>query len=55
MIINIANVKTSNILEESTLKLAKEQGFKYINTLYLILSSISGKGIKKEPVFIFQK
>lgn len=55
MIINIANVKTSNILEESTVSLAKEQGFKYINTLYLILSSISGKGIKKEPVFIFQK
>ena len=34
---------------------AKEEGFNHIDTLKLILSSIAGKGIKYEPVFIFKK
>lgn len=55
MIINIANVKTCKTLEESTINISKKIGFKHIDTYNLILSSISGKGVKKEPVFIFQK
>ena len=37
------------------LNFAKEEGFNHIDTLKLILSSIAGKGIKYEPVFIFKK
>ena len=55
MIINISNVKSCDILEQSTVNIAKEIGFKHVDTYNLILSSISGKGVKKEPVFIFQK
>lgn len=55
MIINISNVKTSNILQDMTVKLSLEQGFKHIDTYNLILSSISGKGYKFEPVYIFKK
>ena len=55
MIINIANVKTAPNLESSVVKISLEEGFKYIDTYKLILSSISGKGYKYEPVFIFKK
>lgn len=55
MIINIANVKTFTNLEDETVRAAKEAGFELVDTLYLILSSIAGKGIKREPVFVFKK
>jgi hypothetical protein len=55
LIINIANVKSCDELESSTVRIAEELGFTLLDTLYLILSSISGKGIKREPVFIFKK
>lgn len=55
MIINIANTCEYDFLENETIRVAKEIGFSYIDTYYLILSSISGKGIKKEPIFIFKK
>ena len=55
LVINIANVPTAPSLEEDTLIIAKEEGFNHIDTLKLILSSIAGKGIKYEPVFIFKK
>lgn len=54
-IINIANTPRYNDLEESTLKLAKSIGFKYSNTLQLTLSSIAGKGVKTEPMFVLKK
>ena len=55
MIINIANVKSFQNLEQETVRLANETGFELTDTLYLTLSSIAGKGIKREPVFVFQK
>lgn len=55
LIINIANVSTAPTLEQDTVSLAMEEGFILKNTLKLILSSIAGKGIKYEPVFIFEK
>ena len=55
LVINIANVPTAPSLEEDTLMIAKEEGFNHTDTLKLILSSIAGKGIKYEPVFIFKK
>jgi hypothetical protein len=55
MIINIANVKSFQNLEEETIKLAKDVGFELKETLYLTLSSIAGKGTKREPVFVFKK
>jgi hypothetical protein len=55
MIINISNVKTCDILEQQTIDLSLQEGFEHIDTYYLILSSISGKGVKREPIFIFQK
>lgn len=55
LIINIANVKTFNNLEIETVRVAEAAGFELKETLYLILSSIAGKGIKREPVFVFKK
>lgn len=55
LIINIANVPTAPTLEKDTISIAKDEGFTPIDTLKLILSSIAGKGIKYEPVFIFKK
>lgn len=55
LIINIANVKSYPNLEEDTISVANEEGFELVDTLYLILSSIAGKGVKREPIFIFKK
>jgi len=55
MIVNIANTTKHKDLEEMTLNHAKLVGFKHIQTLYLILSSVSGGGYKKEPIFVFKK
>jgi hypothetical protein len=60
MVINIANVKTYTNLEEDTVRIAEECGFKLIDTWKLSLSSIPGankdnRGNKYEPIFIFQK
>ena len=55
LIINIANVSTAPTLEQDTVSLAMKEGFILKDTLKLILSSIAGKGIKYEPVFIFKK
>lgn len=55
MIINISNTSEHDFLEESTLDIAEKIGFKLIDTRYLVLSSIAGKGIKTEPIFIFKK
>lgn len=55
MIINIANTKKYNWLERETIKIAEEIGFSLEKTIKLELSSISGKGAKHEPIFIFKK
>ena len=55
MIINISNTKNSDWIEQETIKLAKIEGFSLIETYYLVLSSIAGKGKKREPIFIFKK
>jgi hypothetical protein len=55
MIINIADTTKYKFLEEETIKISKEIGFELITTHRMILSSISGKGIKYEPIFVFQK
>lgn len=54
-IINIADVKTALTLEKDTVEFALGCGFTLEDTLKLVLSSISGKGKKYEPVFIFKK
>lgn len=55
LVINIANVPTAKDLEERTIEVAKQLGFELEETLYMILSSVSGKGEKKEPIFVFRK
>lgn len=55
MIINISNTKSNDWIEQETIKIAKREGFKFINTYYLVLSSIAGNGKKREPIFIFKK
>jgi len=55
MIINIANTPKLKWIEDTTLKIAKELSFELVDTLNLELSSISGKGAKYEPIFIFKK
>lgn len=54
-VLNIANTKTAPELEMQSQKYANEVGFKLQETLKLSLSSISGKGIKYEPMFVFRR
>lgn len=55
LIINIANTQRYDTLEDETIKMAIGTGFDLVDTYYLILSSIAGKGVKTEPIFIFEK
>lgn len=55
MMLNIANTKKYKTIEDETISISSELGFKHIDTIYLILSSVSGKGEKLEPIFIFEK
>ena len=56
LILNVANVISHKTLENDTVRIAIEEGFKLIETLQLKLSTISYKGgHKHEPVFIFEK
>ena len=55
MIINIANVSSYPALESDTVDKALKVGFTLVDTKYMVLSSIAGKGKKTEPIFIFQK
>lgn len=54
-ILNIANTKNAPQLEELSLIFADMTGFKHTETLKLTLSSISGNGVKYEPMFVFKK
>lgn len=55
LIINIANTKNAPNLERDTVAIAEQCGLELEETLRLVLSSIAGKGIKTEPVFVFKK
>lgn len=55
LIINIANTKNAPNLERDTVEIAEQCGLELEETLRLVLSSIAGKGIKTEPVFVFKK
>lgn len=55
MIINIANTTKYKNIETSLVSMCEKIGFALEDEYKLILSSISGKGIKTEPVFIFRK
>ena len=55
VIINIANTKTGPTLEQDTVRIAEEVGLVHDHTLKMVLSSIAGKGIKYEPIFVFKK
>ena len=54
MAINIANIKGAGSIEEDTVRVAKEVGFKHVRTMYLTLSR-AGSGFKLEPIFVFKK
>jgi hypothetical protein len=55
MLINIANTTKYKDIEEKTIEMGKEVGFEHTDILYLILSSVAGKGQKLEPIFVFKK
>lgn len=55
MLINIANTPKYKDIEQKTIEISENIGFKHIDTLYLILSSVAGKGQKLEPIFVFKK
>ena len=55
LIINIANVKSHQTLESDTIKICLEEGLAHVETLGLLLSSITKGGYKSEPVFVFRK
>ena len=55
MLINIANTPKYKFIEEQTVNIAKELGFKQEQTIQLTLSSVMGAGYKYEPIFVFRK
>lgn len=55
MMLNIANTTKYKNIESETIRISKECGFEHIDTIYLVLSSVSGNGEKLEPILIFQK
>ena len=42
-------------IEKETVSISKYIGFTQESTVDLILSSVAGKGVKTEPVFVFKK
>ncbi len=55
LLINISNTPTNKWIEDETVRISKKMGFTQLDTLYLVLSSISGNGQKLEPIFVFKK
>ena len=55
MLYNIANTPKYKFIEDATVKISKELGFKQEETLQLTLSSVMGAGYKYEPIFVFKK
>ena len=54
MLINIANTPKYKFIEEETIRISKELGFKQEKTIELTLSSVMGAGYKYEPIFVFK-
>lgn len=54
-LLNIANVPTARTLEDDALCAAASAGFEHADTLFLVLSSIAGKGVKTEPIYVLAK
>lgn len=55
IIVNIANVKNAPTLSHDCHKLMEQAGLRDVDTYHMVLSSIAGKGVKYEPIYIFQK
>lgn len=55
LMLNIANTPKYKTIEGETIRISESIGFKHIDTIHLILSSVSGKGEKLEPIFIMEK
>ena len=55
LVVNISNTTKYQNIEEDFIKIVEDIGFEYVDTYGLILSSISGKGVKLEPIFIYKK
>lgn len=65
MAINIANVESFKSLEHATVLEAEKNGFRLVDTYYLLYTTMPGKGEKnrqrgktgkrKEPIFIFER
>lgn len=54
-IINIANVSSYKNLENDTISITNDIGFKHIKTYKMQLSKLMGSGFKYEPIFVFKK
>jgi len=54
LMLNIANVKKYQELEQDAIFVANKEGFRLHDTIKLRLSSMKG-GFKYEPIFIFKK
>jgi DNA modification methylase len=55
MLINIANTPKYKFIEEETVNISNDLGFKQEDTVQLTLSSVMGAGYKYEPIFVFKK
>jgi len=55
LLLNIANTPKYKNIESETIRIANDVGFRLDTTIKLALSSVAGKGIKYEPIFIFIK
>ena len=55
MLINIADVKSFNHLEDTTVWIAEQEGVVLEDGYSLALSKIQGEGFKYEPIFVFRK
>ena len=55
MLINIANTPKYKFIEKETVRISNDIGFTQEPTVDLILSSVAGKGVKTEPIFVFKK
>ena len=55
MLINIANTPKYKFIEKETVGISNDIGFTQEPTVDLILSSVAGKGVKTEPIFVFKK
>ena len=52
MLINIANTPKYKFIEEGTIRISKELGFKQEKTIELTLSSVMGAGYKLSLIHI---